>query len=237
LKWISLKICYKDFEKQQAQIGKNKTWLPPDKNINQDIKNKNEGAGMTNQTDTRIPLLSVAEAEKIAADMGLPEQMAPLSVFRVLLRHPKLAAELASTLNTLLFDGNKFDARLRELIIMRIGWKTASLYEWTQHWRVARMLDISEEDILAVRDWRASPILSALDKAVMKATDETLDEGMISDATWAELAGQIPTHEELIELVVAIGNWSLFSQLLKSLKIPLEDGVVAWPPDGKAPQA
>jgi alkylhydroperoxidase family enzyme len=236
LKWISLKICYKEFEKQQAQIGKNKTWLPPDKNINQDIKNKNEGAGMTNQTDTRIPLLSVAEAEKIAADMGLPEQMAPLSVFRVLLRHPKLAAELASTLNTLLFDGNKFDARLRELIIMRIGWKTASLYEWTQHWRVARMLDISEEDILAVRDWRASPILSALDKAVMKATDETLDEGMISDATWAELAGQIPTHEELIELVVAIGNWSLFSQLLKSLKIPLEDGVVAWPPDGKAPQ-
>jgi alkylhydroperoxidase family enzyme len=236
LKWISLKICYKEFEKQQAQIGKNKTWLPPEKNINQDIKNKNEGAGMTNQTDTRIPLLSVAEAEKIAADMGLPEQMAPLSVFRVLLRHPKLAAELASTLNTLLFDGNKFDARLRELIIMRIGWKTASLYEWTQHWRVARMLDISEEDILAVRDWRASPILSALDKAVMKATDETLDEGMISDATWAELAGQIPTHEELIELVVAIGNWSLFSQLLKSLKIPLEDGVVAWPPDGKAPQ-
>ncbi|WP_293210798.1 carboxymuconolactone decarboxylase family protein [Parvibaculum sp.] len=236
MKWISLKICYKEFEKQQAQIGKNKTWLPPDKNINQDIKNKNEGAGMTNQTDTRIPLLSVAEAEKIAADMGLPEQMAPLSVFRVLLRHPKLAAELASTLNTLLFDGNKFDARLRELIIMRIGWKTASLYEWTQHWRVARMLDISEEDILAVRDWRASPILSALDKAVMKATDETLDEGMISDATWAELAGQIPTHEELIELVVAIGNWSLFSQLLKSLKIPLEDGVVAWPPDGKAPQ-
>jgi alkylhydroperoxidase family enzyme len=163
--------------------------------------------------------------------------MAPLSVFRVLLRHPDVARELASTLNTLLFQGNKLDARLRELIIMRIGWKTGSLYEWTQHWRVARMLDIPEADILAVRDWRASSVLSDLDKAVMKATDETLDQGMISDATWAELAGKISTHEELIELVVAIGNWSLFSQLLKSLKIPLEEGVVAWPPDGKAPKA
>ena len=192
---------------------------------------------MTKQTDSRVPLLSVAEAEKIAADFGLPAQMAPLSVFRVLLRHPKVAAELASTLNTLLFDGNKFDARLRELIIMRIGWKTGSLYEWTQHWRVARMLDIPEADILAVRDWHTSSVLSTLDKTVMKATDETLDEGMISDATWAELAAKISTHEELIELVVAIGNWSLFSQLLKSLKIPLEEGVVAWPPDGKAPKA
>jgi len=190
---------------------------------------------MTDQTGARVPLLTIAEAEKVAAANGISEQMAPLSVFRVLLRHPGLAKELASTLNTLLFDGNKLDARLRELIIMRIGWKTASLYEWTQHWRVARMLDISEEDILAVRDWQASSILSDLDKAVMKATDETLDQGMISDATWAELAKGIKAPEELIELVVAIGNWSLFSQLLKSLKIPLEDGVDDWPPDGKKP--
>jgi hypothetical protein len=39
----------------------------------------------------------------------------------------------------------------------------------------------------------------------------------------------------LIELVVAIGNWRLFSSLLRSLEIPLEDGVAPWPPDGKPP--
>jgi hypothetical protein len=38
-----------------------------------------------------------------------------------------------------------------------------------------------------------------------------------------------------MELVVAIGNWALFAQLLKSLQVPLEDGVEAWPPDGVAP--
>ena len=192
---------------------------------------------MSDLTGPRVPLLSIAEAEKIAASNGISEQMAPLSVFRVLLRHPGLAKELSSTLNTLLFDGNKLDARLRELIIMRIGWKTASLYEWTQHWRVARMLEISEDDILAVREWQTSTLLSDLDKAVMKATDETLDGGMISDATWQELAKGISAPDQLIELVVAIGNWTLFSQLLKSLKIPLEDGIDRWPPDGKNPAA
>ncbi len=192
---------------------------------------------MSDLTGPRVPLLSIAEAEKIAASNGISEQMAPLSVFRVLLRHPGLAKQLSSTLNTLLFDGNKLDARLRELIIMRIGWKTASLYEWTQHWRVARMLEISEDDILAVREWQTSTLLSELDKAVMKATDETLDGGMISDSAWAVLAKGLKSSEERIELVVAIGNWTLFSQLLKSLKIPLEDGVDSWPPDGKIPTA
>jgi alkylhydroperoxidase family enzyme len=108
---------------------------------------------MTDETP-RVPLLSMAEAAAAAATAGISEQMAPLSVFRVLLRHPDVASELASTLNTLLFQGNKLDARLRELIIMRIGWKTKSLYEWTQHWRVARMLDIPEADLVATRDWK-----------------------------------------------------------------------------------
>ena len=189
-------------------------------------------------TDTtpRIPLLPFAESAAAAAAAGLPEQMAPLSVFRVLLHHPAVARELASTLNTLLFTGNKLDARLRELIIMRIGWKTKSLYEWTQHWRVAHvMLNIPQQDLVATRDWKNASCLSDADRAILAATVETLDKGMISDATWKACASHLKTPQERIELVVAIGNWTMFSQLLKSLKIPLEDGVSAWPPDGKAP--
>ena len=33
---------------------------------------------------------------------------------------------------------------------MRIGWRQGSVYEWTQHWRVARMLEIPEDDLLGV---------------------------------------------------------------------------------------
>ncbi len=183
----------------------------------------------------RVEMLSIVEAEAAAAAAGLPQRMARLSVFRALLRHPSLAARLAGMLQMLLGEGNKLDPRLRELIIMRIGWKTRSLYEWTQHWRVARRLDVPEEHILAVRDWRTSPLLSECDKAVLQATDESLDDGMISDATWAILARHISAPEQLIELVAAIGNWTLFSQLLKSLKIPLEEGVAPWPPDGRPP--
>lgn len=184
----------------------------------------------------RVAPLSLDEATRAAKAVGVSEQMAPLNVFRVLLHHPAVAEELASTLTTLLFRGNRLDARLRELIIMRIGWRTGSVYEWTQHWRVARGLEVPEADLAATRDWRGAANLTDADKAVLQATDDTLDAGMISDTACEACCRHLATEAERVELVVAIGNWTMFSQLLKSLRIPLEDGVQAWPPDGTAPR-
>ena len=183
----------------------------------------------------RIPMLTIEAAEKAALSVGIPENMAPLSVFRVLLQHPRLAGEIASTLNLLLFEGNTLDQRLRELIIMRIGWKTNSVYEWTQHWRVARMLEIPEQALLATRDWQNAEGLTDADRAVLAATDETLEDGMISDETWCSCSAHLKSEEERIELVLAIGNWCFFSQLLKSLKVPLEHDIEPWQPDGISP--
>lgn len=185
--------------------------------------------------DPRVPMLPIEESRRRAEAEGLNPQFADLSVFRILLHNPPVAREIAKTLTTLLFDGNVLNGRLRELAIMRIGWATGSEYEWTQHWRVARGMEIPAEDLLAVRDWHNAASLSAADKAVLQATDDTLERGCIQPDTWAECCRHIDSEAERVELVVAIGNWSLFAQLLQSLQVPLEEGVEAWPPDGKAP--
>ena len=62
-------------------------------------------------------------------------------------------------------------------------------------------------------------------------------EGAIRPETWRECETHVGGTRELLELVVAIGNWRLFSSLLLSLEIPLEDGVAPWPPDGEVPAA
>ena len=185
-------------------------------------------------SEPRIPLLPIDEAVKAAEAIGISEYMAKLSIFRVLLRHPRVAKQIHDLLVALLFE-SKLDIRLRELLIMRIGWRTGSLYEWTQHWNVARRIGMGEAEILAVRDWRASPVLNEADRAVLAATDDTLDNGRISDATWELCREQIGGDAELAEMVVAIGNWRMFSEMLQSLQIPLEAGIAHWPPDGKAP--
>ena len=40
-----------------------------------------------------------------------------------------------------------------------------------------------------------------------------------------------------VEFVIAMGNWMAFSLLFRTLRIPLAEGLVAWPPDGLASPA
>ncbi len=185
-------------------------------------------------TESRLPRLSLEAARAAAEQVGLQEQMADLNIFRVLLHQPKLAKAISDVLLTLLFRG-KLDARLRELVIMRIGWATGSVYEWTQHWRIALQLGVSEEDLLALRDWRASDRFDDADRAILAATDETLETGTISSETWKRCEEHLGSTEERLELVSAIGTWQFISAFLRSLEIPLEEGVTPWPPDGATP--
>ena len=46
---------------------------------------------------------------------------------------------------------------------------------------------------------------------------------------------QYDTPEELIEMATSIAGWTMISNLLKTLHVPLEEGTEAWPPDGKTP--
>ena len=185
--------------------------------------------------EPRVPFLDVEQAKSAAAEVGVSEQFAELAVFRVLLHHPSVAKHVTQMLTALLFTDNKLDGRLRELIILRIGWKTSSCYEWTQHWRVATGMKIPEEQLLGVRDWQDSDLLDHQDKTVLKATDEVLQEGSISNQTWLACCEFLTTQEERIELVLVISNWTFISHILKSLNIPLEEGVSPWPPDGRSP--
>jgi alkylhydroperoxidase family enzyme len=175
--------------------------------------------------------VSIAAGEAV----GVSEALAKLNVFRTLLHHPALAKVVSNMLMTLLGEGNKLSHRAREIIIMRCGWVTASNYEWTQHWRVALLFGMSEDEILAIRDWQGASCFDAADRAVLAAADETFKDGFISRETWAEIEKAYPTVEEQLEIPAAIGCWRLISQMARSLELKLEDGVESWPPDGLRP--
>jgi alkylhydroperoxidase family enzyme len=121
------------------------------------------------------------------------------------------------------------------LLIMRIAWLAGSEYEWAQHWDVAIGSGIAPDDIVAVRDWKKSDRLTAADRAVLAAVDDSLLHGGISDDAWRSCTEHVGGRAELVELVVAIGHWSAFTQLFRSFGLPLEAGASLWPPDGVGP--
>lgn len=181
----------------------------------------------------RVPRLSPGEARRRAHDVGVPVEMADLSIFQVLLHHPRLAKQLNDLLWFLIFE-TALGARVRELVIMRIGWVTGSDYEWTQHWRVAALFKVPADDLAAVRDWRSSDRFSPAERAALAATDEVLSTGAMGEATWRECEAELGT-EQALELLACIGAWRMISAMLRSLAVPLEEGVPSWPPDGRGP--
>ncbi|EFG79676.1 alkylhydroperoxidase AhpD family core domain protein [Mycobacterium parascrofulaceum ATCC BAA-614] len=186
-------------------------------------------------TTARVPTLPLDEATAAADEAAVPNYMAELSIFQVLLNHPPLARAINDLLATMLWHG-ALDPRLRELVIMRIGWLTACDYEWTQHWRVASRLGVASDDLLGVRDWQAHDGFGARERAVLAATDDVVRDRAVSDASWAACERELGCDTTvLIELVTAIGAWRMVASILHSLRVPLEEGVSSWPPDGRSP--
>lgn len=184
---------------------------------------------------SRIEGIPLKDALRLGSEMGIKEVQAGKNAFRTLAHHPDLVRHLYGLL-IMLSTRNKLDSRLRELIIMRIGWTTGSEYEWFQHYRIATtQAVVTPDELLAVRDWRKSDLFGPADRAVLAAVDDTRAHGKVSDAVWAECERQLREPAVLIEMVVAIGNWIMISQILQSLRVPLEEGGVPWPPDGNGP--
>ncbi|MEB4212043.1 carboxymuconolactone decarboxylase family protein [Mycobacterium sp. 94-17] len=188
-------------------------------------------------TSARVPGLPLGEAKAAADEAAVPNYMAELSIFQVLLNHPQLARAINDLLATMLWHG-ALDSRLRELAIMRIGWLTGCDYEWTQHWRVASRLGVNADDLVAVRDWQAYDGFGPTERAVLAATDDVVRDGAVSAANWAACEREFHGDTTvLIELVTVIGAWRMVASILQSLEVPLEDGVAGWPPDGRSPRS
>ena len=184
--------------------------------------------------DCRIDLLPLEDSKRAAAEVSMIANFAELNIFRALLHRPRTAKALSDLLVSLLFGG-ELDDRLRELLIMRIGWATGSDYEWTQHWSIAQeQFGCSERDLLEVRDWRSSDHFGEDERTLLGATDELLETGALEPASFARCRERFGRNAT-IELVTAVGCWRLVSKLTRALEIPLEEGIASWPPDGVAP--
>jgi alkylhydroperoxidase family enzyme len=180
----------------------------------------------------RVEMLSPESSLQIAEEHGLHEAVTKLNIFRTMLHRPKVAKAISDLLLSLLFDA-ALDQRKRELVIMRIGWVTGCDYEWTQHWPLAQdLFGCESEELLALRDWRTADCFDERDSAVLAATDELLETGNLCDESWTRCEAAIG-RDACVDLVAAIGTWSLISMLARGLRVPLEEGVTTWPPDGK----
>lgn len=141
--------------------------------------------------------------------------------FATMLRYPELVqrqAEMSTTLNK-----GALPFRVRELVILRVGWLCQAPFEWAQHVKAGKRAGLTSEEIDRVTRGSADPEWDEADRAILRAVEEMFDDAMISDATFATLEKHF-TMEQLVEIPFTVGAYQATAYLQNSWRFRLMPG-------------
>ncbi|HXA90223.1 MAG TPA: carboxymuconolactone decarboxylase family protein [Mycobacterium sp.] len=116
-----------------------------------------------------------------------------------------------------------------ELVILRVAHLRSSEYELQHHRRMARQEGLDANMQATIFAWPEAPdgdgprtILSARQQALLRATDELVNDRSISDGTWRQLATHLD-RRRLIEFCLLTTQYDGLAATISALDIPLDN--------------
>jgi 4-carboxymuconolactone decarboxylase len=146
-------------------------------------------------------------------------QHAPVNIYRMVMHSPGLAPGFFVMADAM-FQANSLPAHLRELAILRVGYRYAASYETHQHKMIAGYAGLSPEAITAA----ATGCTEGLpDEAVriIAWTDRLLDDHTLSGADREEALKSL-TVTQLADLVMTVGFYQLVCNFLNTFDVTTE---------------
>ncbi len=146
-----------------------------------------------------------------------------LNIFGTLAHHPDLLRRWMVLAGHVMAK-NSLSPRDREILILRIGVRCGSKYEFAQHAQIALNCDLSSDEVLAtkgdVEHWPGT----SHEQTLLRAADELHDSQRLSDATWSSLT-EVYTTQQMLDLIFTCGQYTLVSMLLNSAQVEIDEGV------------
>ncbi|MGI9579387.1 MAG: carboxymuconolactone decarboxylase family protein [Microthrixaceae bacterium] len=169
------------------------------------------------------PITAAEWDEETAEVLGA---MGDLNIFHTLAHHPKLLKRWLVFGNHVLAKST-LPERERELVILRTGWRCGSEYEFGQHTVIGARCGLTEAQIrrLATEELAG---WSDDDAVLVTATDELVEDHTLSDESWQALNERWST-QQVLDLIFAVGQYTLVSTALRSLGVQLDEGTPGWP--------
>lgn len=145
-----------------------------------------------------------------------------LNPFKTVAHSPKLLRDWWRMMRTLVWE-LKFDAKLRELALLRIFNLAGCEYCFIEHHRIARRAGVSEEQIVNVDDYAAHPAFNEVERLVLRYADQIVKTNKPDDAIFAELRQHF-SDQEIVELAFCVGNWIGLAHFIAPMGIDFEPG-------------
>jgi len=149
-----------------------------------------------------------------------PDGVRVPNVLTTMMHHPALAGPFL-IYNRVLLEKPALGHRLRELMVLRVAWRTRSSYEWVQHVRMAESSSVTPEDIDAITRGTHAKTWTPLEVDLLAATDQLLDRYRIDDDTWARLAEHLD-ERQLFEVVFVVGTYTCLAMAFNSFGLQLD---------------
>jgi alkylhydroperoxidase family enzyme len=149
-----------------------------------------------------------------------PDAPSVPNVLSTLMHHPALAGRFLAY-NRVLLETPAMGHRLRELLVLRVAWRTQATYEWAQHTRIAASVGVTPEEIDAIASVGGDHPWAPLEADQLAAADQLVDHACIDEATWARLAVQLDEPQP-VEPVFAVGTCTCLAMACNSFGMQLD---------------
>lgn len=175
----------------------------------------------------RIPYYDLSQASPIVAEAMKDRR--PLNIYRAI-AHGEQTAVSFLALGRSILTTSEIDAKLRELVVLRVSALSGSAYEVIQHRKLAAKAGVSAEKIEAVLAEPAEAVkadlFDDLEQAVLRFTDSVVRDVKAPEAVFKGVAERI-SNRQLVELLMTIGFYMLAGRISENLEIDIENDVPA----------
>ena len=141
------------------------------------------------------------------------------NVYRTYAQHPALYAP-RQVLSEYIRTGSTLPPRVREMLILRIGFLCGSAYEWAAHARAGRGAGLSADEIQRIAAGPAAG-WTGEDAAVLQAVDDLFNDDRVAPATWARLATRFD-RRQLLDVLITAGGYRMVSMSLNTFGVAPE---------------
>jgi alkylhydroperoxidase family enzyme len=155
--------------------------------------------------------------EEIRATLG---SLPPFHVFRMMANAPASFQPLLSFASSILLS-SEFDARKREIAILRVARVTQAEYEWTQHERLGRNLGVTDEEMQIIRSEDPVKSLDEEGNLLCRVADEISRDVRLSDEALKAILERYGVRQAT-ELILCVSYFNMLSRFLESTRVELE---------------
>jgi len=144
-----------------------------------------------------------------------------INVYKLLLHSPPLAACWLDLISAARYK-TELDGRLREIVIVRVGYLNRTTYVVKQHVpQLTAPEGLTKEECDALADWRDSKFFSERERAALAYANAMTRDVTVPDGVFEALRPHF-NERQIVELTVLIGTYNMHTRVFTALQIDPE---------------